>query len=280
MTNFLLGAQDRMGYNTKAQLGLQMRVITTMLSLVQEDVEELAGEGESGLVKFGALVAILTAGSLRGYEGFYLDLAATLKFLPKGRTGKMPKNFSRNSLLSDEEVDQLPSVCICLLGKFKGETGERYHSIVLANKTWSEIPVRWWVKRLMAVCREEGRSSGLAFASATGSPPCSTDYNAFFRQYLCRLQQEQPEIFSEEEDVTRYGISRTPRRSAVTRAGQAGLSTLVVESMNRWRTVESAKAARPKLMILPTYSMYYLPLATDRQTIPTATSLHRRTKPQ
>jgi hypothetical protein len=97
MTNFLLGAQDRMGYNTKAQLGLQMRVITTMLSLVQEDVEELAGEGENGLVKFGALVAILTAGSLRGYEGFYLDLAATLKFLPHGRTGKMPKSFSRNT---------------------------------------------------------------------------------------------------------------------------------------------------------------------------------------
>jgi hypothetical protein len=34
------------------------------------------------------------------------------------------------------------------------------------------------------------------------------------------------------------------------------------------------------VMILPTYSMYYLPLAIDRQTIPTATSFHRRTKPQ
>jgi hypothetical protein len=106
----------------------------------------------------------------------------------------------------------------------------------------------------MAVCREEGRSSGLAFASANGSPPCSTDYNAFFRQYLCRLQREQPEIFSEEEDVTRYGISRTPRRSAVTRAGQVGLSTLVVESVNRWRTVESAKAARPKLSMKMHYT--------------------------
>jgi hypothetical protein len=37
-------------------------------------MEELAGDGENAFIKFGALLAFLTAGSLRGYDGFYLDL--------------------------------------------------------------------------------------------------------------------------------------------------------------------------------------------------------------
>jgi hypothetical protein len=61
----------------------------------------------------------------------------------------------------------------------------------------------------MAVCREESRSSEPVLASANGShcAPLTIIHNAFFRQYLCRLQRQQPDNFLEEEDVTReYGI--------------------------------------------------------------------------
>jgi hypothetical protein len=151
-------------------------------------------------------------------------------------------------LLTEEEIDRLPSDCICLLGKFKGETGERYHSIVLANTTTttSGIETRWWVEPLLMVCEEEGRTLGFAFYESDGSPPNSTEYNALFCRYLCCIQQDYPEVFSRKEDVTRYDISRTPRRSsAVTRAERAGLAEDVVNSVNRWRSIENAKNTRP-----------------------------------
>jgi hypothetical protein len=55
-----------------------------------------------------------------------------------------------------------------LLGKFKGETGERYHSIVVANESMTDLKTRWWVEKLMELCKQEGRSSGYAFKGADG----------------------------------------------------------------------------------------------------------------
>lgn len=245
-SDFLIGSEDRMGYDTKRQEALPIKTIVLMLQLVKRDADEKDDKYADCLYKFGALVAILTAGSLRGYEGFFLDLAGTRGHISSGQLGCIPKNFRSRPLLTEEEIDRLPSVCICLLGKFKGETGERYHSIVLANTTTSGIETRWWVERLLMVCEEEGRTSGFAFYEPDGSPPNSTEYNALFRQYLCRMQRDHPEVFSRKEDVTRYGISRTPRRSAVTRAERAGLAEDVVNSVNRWRTIENAKNTRPR----------------------------------
>ena len=245
-TDFLLGAQDRMGYDTRNQLALPIKAIVAILSLIKADAEEKDEEYYNVLIKLGALIAILTAASLRGYEGFYLDLAATRAHIQDGKFGVVPENFKRKHVLSEEETEALPSVCVCLIGKFKGETGERYHSVVLANCSMSGLEVRWWVEKLLEVCEEEGRASGFAFAAQDGTPPDSSEYNALFRQYLCRLQQDNDEIFSEREDVTRYGISRTLRKSAVSRAGRAGLSEEVLNVINRWRTVENAKGSRPK----------------------------------
>ena len=245
-SDFLLGAQDRMGYDTANQMALPIKTVVKMLELIKLDVLERDEEYSRILVRLGALVAILTAASLRGYEGFYLDLAATKAHIADGKQGKVPSNFKRKHILTEEEAEHLPSVCICLIGKFKGETGERYHSIVLANESLSGLETRWWIEKLLEVCTEEGRQAGFAFANKDGLPPDTAEYNALFRQYLYRMQQEWEDIFSAKEDVTRYGISRTLRKSAVSRAGRAGLPEDVLNVMNRWRTVENARGARPK----------------------------------
>lgn len=246
LTDFLLGAQDRMGYDTKRQQAVAIKVVVLMLTMVKDDAIGHDDEYATVLYKFGALVAILTAASLRGYEGFYLDLAATRSHLAEGQVGEVPKKFKVKNVLSEEEMEKLPSVCICLMGKFKGETGERYHSMVLANRSMSGLETRWWVEQLMKVCEDEGRMSGFAFDEADGSPANSTEYNALFRQYLCRIQGDHPDVFSPKEEVTLYGISRTLRRSAVTRAGRAGLTEDVLNSVNRWNTVEHARGSRPR----------------------------------
>lgn len=245
-TDFLLGAQDRMGFDTKNQLALPIKAIVLLLDMIKLDAEGLEEEYSSILYKLGSLIAILTAASLRGHEGLYLDLAATRAHIQDGKHGTIPVKFRTKHILTEEEVARLPAVCICLIGKFKGETGERYHSVVVANQSTSGLETRWWVEKLLAVCESEGRRSGLAFAGPDGAPLESAEFNALFRQYLCRLQLEHEEVFSAKEDVTRYGISRTLRKSAVSRAGRAGLPEDVLNTMNRWRTVENAKGSRPK----------------------------------
>ena len=245
-TNFLLGAQDRMGYDTNNQLALSIKCIVTMLDMIKTHALEMDDTYARRLYKTGALVTILTAASLRGYEGFYLDLAATRNHIAKGREGSVPKGFKRNHIITEDEAANLPSVCICLLGKFKGETGERYHSIILPNNTMSGLDVRWWVEKLLEVCQEEGRTSGPAFDEPDGSPPNSSEYNAIFRQYLCLMQVHHPKLFGPDEDVTRYGTSRTLRKAATGRFSQAGLSETLIDAMCRWNTVEKAQGRRPK----------------------------------
>lgn len=120
-TDFLLGSQDRMGYKTKKQLPLLMLAIVKILELVKVDMEKQDVEEAQSLLRFGALVAILTAASLRGHEGFYLDITATQAHLDESKDGVVPRQLNKNTVLTEVEVMNLPSVCICLIGKFKGE---------------------------------------------------------------------------------------------------------------------------------------------------------------
>ncbi len=90
------------------------------------------------------------------------------KHVAKGRTGVVPAGLSKTSILTEEDCLQLPHVTICLLGKFKGETGVDHHLITVANKTSSGLKARWWMEKLLEVCEGEGRFNGPAFASPDG----------------------------------------------------------------------------------------------------------------
>ena len=60
------------------------------------------------LWKVGAYMCILTAASLQGHEGFYLELAGLRKHLTKGRVGVIPPHLSKSSLLTEEMCRDLP----------------------------------------------------------------------------------------------------------------------------------------------------------------------------
>lgn len=58
--------------------------------------------------------------------------------------------------------------------------------------------------------------------------------------------QDETELISDEVDIEKmFGISRTPRRTAVSRTKNAGYDSLVSE-INRWRTVENAQGQKPR----------------------------------
>jgi hypothetical protein len=183
-----------------------------------------------------------------------MDILATRKYLEKGRVGVIPKGVLKRALLTEAECAQLPEVCLCLVGKFKGENGERHHSLVLANKSMSGLETRWWIEKLLDVCMQEGRTQGFAFAQADGSPPSSADYNVLVRQYLREIQNTKPKLFSPDEELSHYGISRTYQKSAENRARRAGMKDEEVIVMNRWKTTEQAQGRRPRHAMIDHYS--------------------------
>ena len=132
-----------MGCQSQSNHGLLIGAVIHLLKLIGDDAEEADASGSikmaNELWKIGAYVCVLTATSLQGHEGFYLDLSGVRKHLHKGRTGVIPPSINRHTVLTEEACRCLPHVTICLLGKFKGETGTDHHLITVANKTSSGL---------------------------------------------------------------------------------------------------------------------------------------------
>jgi len=248
--DFLRGMEYRMGCQSQPNHGLLIGAIIRLLDLIKLDAEDAtrmdAVAEANELWKVGAYVCTLTAASLRGHEGFYLDLAGMRKHVNKGRFGEIPPGLTKNTVLKEEDCLRLPHVTICLLGKFKGETGVDHHLITVANETSSGLRPRWWIEKLLGVCEYEGRFDGPAFASPAGQLVSSTDYDAVFRKYL-KLVQEESDLVPLDHDVDLcYSTFRTPRKTATTRIERAGFGHQFVDQMNRWRTQERAEGRAPR----------------------------------
>ena len=256
---FSSGCEYRMGYETMADHGVSIVAIVNVLDFIRRDAEtaEFLGDEEEAneLWKIGAFVCIVTAGSLRGYEGFFTDLAGLVENLNKGRDGEIPDGAMKK-ILTEAECLTLPHVCLCLLGDFKGEGGTNYHMMNLANKSISGLEVRWWIEQLVDVCKVEGRLSGPAFATPGGKLASMGDYNSVFKSYLKEVQSTtELNLIPEGNNVDEmYNLNRTPRKSALTRAKRAQLDKSLQDEMNRWRTVENARGKKVRFNMNDHYS--------------------------
>ncbi len=207
---------------------------------------------------------------LRGHEGFYLDLGGVRKHFSKGKFGVVPKGINRSTVMTEEACLKLPHITVCLLGKFKGETGVDHHLITVANKTSSGLRPWWWLEKLVEVCEYKGRRDGPAFATQYGCLASSPDYNAIFRKYL-KVVQEETDLVPRDHDVDLfYSTFQTPRKTSATRVEQAGFGHHLVDQMKRWRTQEISEGRAPRqcmnahyadaLLLMPTTWMgLYVP---------------------
>jgi hypothetical protein len=158
--------------------------------------------------------------------------------------------IDKDTLFTEEICKDLPPVAVAMLGHFKGETGVDQHLISLANESVSGLKTRWWIEKLVSVCKAEGQVHGPAFASAYGVLSSSADYNAVFRNYLGQVQDRTDFIPGETDVYVQYFTFRTPRKSSTTRLERAGFGDVFVDRMNRWRSQEGAKGRAIKRRIV------------------------------
>jgi hypothetical protein len=150
------------GFAVRAKSGFTDGAIVYLLSLLTIDTQEAEDSGfhtdANELWKVGAYVCILTAASLRGHEGFFVDLSGLRDNLSSGRFGVIPAglDINKDTLFTEEICRNLPHVMIALLGHFKWETGVDQHLISVANESVSSLKTRWWIEKLVSVCHAEG----------------------------------------------------------------------------------------------------------------------------
>ena len=147
-----------------------------------------------------------------------------------------------------------PFIMIALYGRFKGETGYRWHCLPICDDNRSGIPFRKWIGRLMhRRVIVEGRSGGWLFSKPNGTRARMSDYNDGFVDCMYGLHESKPHLFSKGTLMRMFALRRSLRRGAILETTNR-VSDSVIKLINRWRKKEGAKGAEPGLTMQQTYT--------------------------
>jgi hypothetical protein len=134
-----------------------------------------------------------------------------------------------------------------MMGRFKGETGERNVLRVLVARTKSGINVEAWISRLINLLLEtEGQfhkgTPGPAFCDDKGSVLSYGVVNGWFHEEMIKVQQSHSELIPIDLEVSEaYNLFRSLRRGATSRATALKYDETVINLNNRWRVTQSNK---------------------------------------
>ena len=115
--------------------------------------------------------------------------------------------MERTEFISKIESGKLhptdPHVLVPLMGRFKGETGERNLLLPFASVKSSGIEVKLWNERLSKLLVKEGKDKevGPAFYQEDGTILRSWDINGELTSALNRVQVLRPDLISRQIDV-------------------------------------------------------------------------------
>lgn len=235
---FTMGCKKRMGKIHKPDLALTGDVMKEYLRELEWELLEVEGTEQVGVVELGALSAIEYGCSLRGPEGFMVDLKGLIKYQGRGRGAEHDRQHT----------------IIPLLGRFKNEVGERTHLCAMVDETDSGLKLGVWVDRLIKLRTRQRVFSGPAFRTSQGYAAKIGDFEPRMLDVLKRVQERCPELIPPEVNIDDdYGLNRSFRRGATTTAQANGVSDAVINLVNRWRKVENSKGGKPSLQMIEHY---------------------------
>ena len=83
---------------------------------------------------------------------------------------------------------------ILLLGRFKNESGERWHILLRSSDTASGFKLRIWIERLMMLLLRERNISGPVFCDKGGVLVASSAMKNFFIQESIKVNKEREDL--------------------------------------------------------------------------------------
>ena len=236
-TRFKRGAKLRMGQIRKQNNPFTSPLVLALDKVCQEQwAEATTHQAKSDIEDLMCYVLMEFCGDLRGEEVPLLSLKGIL-------------HFWEESLASDP-----PYIMLTLHGKFKGETGLRWHCVPLPVNTKSNLPVLKWIRR--AVRRRvdvEGRRVGWFFAEADGKRKRMSYYEPLLIEHLHAVKAQYVDAIGETTEVEDFSLWRSGRSGATTEATNNNVPQQVIETMGRWRKRELAKGTEPGLPMRQVY---------------------------
>lgn len=229
-TKFIKGCEKRMGRRIKQDTALSVGILLRLLENLENELRAggLEPERKRAIVILGSFLVVGFCDELRGNKVFMVEASSLCTFWKEGQRTKRD------------------CVIIPLMGRFKGETGERNVLRVLVNATKSGLRVAGWVSRLVALLRTEERDQlakpGPAFCDQTGVVLAYGYVNGLFHTKLERIQESHPELIPSNLDVGEtYNIFRSLWRGATSHAVELNYTDLLINLNNRWRSTQSNK---------------------------------------
>ena len=152
---FTKGLLLRMGRDTRSDVGLDISILIEILKNLEAEIKSspTSRNRRRWLVIVGAYLMLSYVCSLRGNEGFMLEQSDLINYI----------NFG------NEKGEEHPHVVFPLLGRFKGEYGERSHLLMSVSKTALGLEVRKRTEALVSLLKSEGHTGvGPAFCDSEG----------------------------------------------------------------------------------------------------------------
>ena len=232
-----------MGQDWRPNQALSIPLLLELVKRVEEKIAYSTNDSETTKwIVFSAYVAITYTLSLRGSEGFLVDLTGMRKNWKKG----WPRYF-----------------LVALLGKVKGETHDRAHLLPCACVTSSGLQVLDIVQRLVTLKENTGTVGGPAMSNLQGNVFATSEMDGCLLDILEDLYEDNPSLFpnaiNHKDDLAaNYQVFRSLRRSSVTRAAEKGVSSSDIDKVNRWNSTEKAQGSRPALKMRDHYTQMEL----------------------
>ena len=214
----MLGVHKRMGDQTIPDLAVYIEATVEFQNILEEDwmVAQSIKEAEEIEELACAILGGISTG-LQGEEITKIGTAGLLQHFNEGRDH--PKS---------------PHVPLCLLGRFKGEIGKRYHILPVAWEIASGLKNGVWFSRLVRSFQRKRQSHSPVFRFDNGKRKAASFFEGGFLDTLQRVQGRNPRAIGESVKVhEQCGISRTLRRTATTRARLTGVPEADIEANNR-----------------------------------------------
>ena len=248
-TKFMQGLVSRMGQVIIPDEAISNEQMHGIMSLIHEKLSSSSAtvDVKRKWTMAGAFFMLLYGCSLRGHEGLFLEGSDFVRLIQEGKEGIL------------DHVGKLKAeghVCAPLLGRFKSEVGEQRHVMVMVNVSKSGLKFREWMERLAALLKAEGREevAGPAFCHKNGDMIMSYQMNEILHAVIEELAVLRPDLFLNRTDVaSAYGISRSFRRGANSRATEEGVKKEYRDLINRWSSFELKKGKRPHLSMTQHY---------------------------
>ena len=144
---FSVGLHKRMGDVVKSDYAVTSEIVKELLEQLDSEWEVASCDSErKRIADMGLVIAAGFLCGLRGEEIMKVDLGGLMKYLDPGR-----------------DHATCPHLIVALLGRLKGETGERYHMMVMSRVSRSGIVGGIWADRVVEVNRRNGRTKGYVF---------------------------------------------------------------------------------------------------------------------